>query len=384
MRARNILCSALVSGLATVGLALPAAAIDTSARAALVLDVNTGTVLLSKNADVPLPPASMSKLMTLYMLFEALETTDLTLDSEFRVSEKAWRMGGSKMFLEVGKTVRVEDLIMGVIVHSGNDACVVIAENLAGSEAAFADRMTKKGRDLGLKASTFANSTGWPHPDQRMSAQDLVLLANLLVRDFPDLYPYFAETSFTWNGITQENRNPLLYLNLGADGLKTGHTEEAGYGLVASAERDDRRVTLMISGLDSSSDRRNESERLLNWAFRDFSERALFEADETIAVADLWIGTEGQVELVADGPVRVMVPYGVDEVTAEVRYRGPIEAPVEAGQQLATLEIGIEGQDPVRVPLLARDTVERGGFTARLAAAAATLRDRVFPPVATQ
>lgn len=228
----------VVPVLALLLAAAPAVALDTSARAALVIDARTGARLLEKNADQPIPPASMSKLMTLDLVFEALSEGRLSLDDTFRVSRKASRMGGSKMFVREGDAIRVEDLLRGVIVQSGNDACVVLAEGLAGSEEAFARRMTERAHELGMTGSRFANATGWPHPEQVMTPEDLVFLARRIIQRFPEYYHFFSETEFTWEGITQRNRNPLLALDIGADGLKTGHTEEAGYGLVGSAVRD--------------------------------------------------------------------------------------------------------------------------------------------------
>ena len=249
----------------------PASAFETIARAAMVIDQTTGTVLLAKNENMALPPASMSKLMTLNMLFEALQDGRVTLDTKFTVSAKASKKGGSRMFLRDGERVSIENLIKGIIVLSGNDACIVVAENLAGSEEDFARIMTARARKLGMKNSTFANATGWPDPNQRMSAADLVFLANRIITQFPEFYGYFSIKSFSWADIDQNNRNPLLGLVEGADGLKTGHTQEAGYGLVGSAKQGDRRVVLMITGLNSVQERAREGERLMNWAFRQFS-----------------------------------------------------------------------------------------------------------------
>jgi len=304
-------------------LAGSANAFDTSAKAAFVIDYDTGTVLLSKNSDEPLPPASMSKLMTLNMVFEALDEGRLSLDDKFRVSEKAAKMGGSKMFVREGASISIDDLIRGVIVQSGNDACVVLAEGLAGSEAAFAERMTRRARLLGFENSTFANSTGWPHPAQRMSARDLVLIATRLIKDFPQYYGYFKEESFTWEGIKQDNRNPLLKLGIGADGLKTGHTEEAGYGLVGSAKQDGRRIVFMITGLSSVKERSVEAERMTSWAFREFSRKVLFDKGDAVSVVDIWLGEKVTVDLVAPEDLAILVPFGVkDEIQATVAYRG--------------------------------------------------------------
>ncbi|QHQ34890.1 D-alanyl-D-alanine carboxypeptidase family protein [Algicella marina] len=356
-----------------------AAALDTTARAALVVDHNTQTVLLSKNADMSLPPASMSKLMTLSMVFEALQSGRLSLTDEFRVSEKAWQMGGSKMFLRAGNEVSVQDLIRGVIVQSGNDACVVLAEGLAGSEAAFADRMTRRAREIGMNNSTFANSTGWPHPDHRMSAEDLVTLATHLIDQYPEYYGYFAERSFTWDGIDQDNRNPLLGLDVGADGLKTGHTEEAGYGLVGSAERDGRRITFMLTGLASAQARLVESERIVNWAFREFYTRTLFEKDSAISSADVWIGSAPTVTLAAAEDIRVVVPFEEREnVETKVIYNGPIAAPIAKGDKLAELVVNVPTVGEQRIPLVAGESVEDGGFLTRFTASARILSGRLL------
>ena len=248
----------------------PARAIEIAAREGIVVDFQTGATLLEKDADVSMPPASMSKVMTIYLVFQRLKDGRLNLDDELPVSEKAWRMGGSKMFVKVGNRVRIEDLIRGVIVASGNDACIVLAEGLAGTEAAFAEEMTRTAREIGLTNSTFANATGWPDPNQRMTARDLATLAHRIITDFPEYYHYFSETEFTWNGIRQSNRNPLLFKSIGADGLKTGHTKEAGFGLTASAVQGERRLILVLSGMSSQKERSEESARIMAWGFLEF------------------------------------------------------------------------------------------------------------------
>jgi D-alanyl-D-alanine carboxypeptidase (penicillin-binding protein 5/6) len=324
---------------------------DTSARTALVVDMQTGAELLSKDADVPYPPASMSKLMTLNMVFEALQSGRLTLDDTFRVSTRAWKMQGSSMFLKEGERVRVADLLRGVIVQSGNDACVVIAENLSGSEEAFA----------------------------KMSARDLVTIASRIISDFPEFYPYFAETDFTWDGIAQKNRNPLLALDIGADGLKTGHTQEAGYGLVGSAKRGDRRIVFAITGMESTSARSVESERILEWAFRQFENVERYKAGDRIGEAEVWIGAQKTVGLTTEEDVLVTVPYGAaDKVAAQIRYRGPVEAPIAKGDRIAELVLNIPDMPPIVRPLVAADDVERGGYLTRLGAAASVLMARVL------
>jgi len=362
--------TAVIAGLAT----LPANALDTAARSAMVVDMSSGAVLLEKNVDAPLPPASMSKLMTLNMVFEALQQGRLSLDEKFRVSVKAWKMGGSKMFVREGDRIRIEDLIRGVIIHSGNDACVVLAEGLAGSEDAFAKRMTDRALELGMKNSTFANATGWPHPKHRMSARDLIFLSQRMIEEFPEYYHYFAETDFTWDKIKQNNRNPLLYLDIGADGLKTGHTEEAGYGLVGSAIRGDRRIAFIISGLDSSKSRSVESERLTTWAFREFKTGKIANAGQIVGEAEVWIGDADTVPLAPKDDVIATAPFGeLDKMKVTVRYDGPIEAPIALGQPIAELIVESPGLPAVSTPLVAAAAVERGGLISRVTAAVTTL-----------
>ena len=362
--------------------AAPARAIEqsTPARAAIVLDMTSGAVLLEKNADTPLPPASMSKLMTLDVVFEALESGRLSLDDEFRVSRKASDMGGSKMFIREGELVSVENLIRGVVVQSGNDAAVALAEALSGTEEAFARLLNKRAEALGLDNSHFINATGWPHPEQEMSARDLATIAERIITEFPELYDYFDETEFTWDDITQSNRNPLLGLGIGADGLKTGHTQAAGYGLVASATRGDRRVITVVMGLESAPQRKQEAERLINWAFRAFETRRLFEAGETLVEAPVWIGAVERVALAPARDVIMTMPFGLPETPElTVHYTAPVQAPVAQGQELGHLRLTAEGMPETIVPLVAAEAVDRGGFVARVRAAAELVLRRVLP-----
>lgn len=350
---------------------LPVSAFDTIARSALVLDQASGTVLLAKNQDQPVPPASMSKLMTLNMLFEALQDGRINLDTMFTVSKRASEKGGSKMFVKQGERVSVENLIRGIIVHSGNDACIVVAENLAGSETDFARIMTARARKLGMNQSTFANATGWPDPNHRMSARDLVALANRLMTQFPEFYGYFQERTFTWAGITQNNRNPLLGLGIGADGLKTGHTSEAGYGLVGTARQNDRRVILMINGLESSSERAAEAERLMNWAFRQFAQETLIKAGKNVAQAEVWLGKTNTVGLEVADDISALVPYSArDDIEMSVTYDGPVEAPIAKGAELGVLNIDIPGLPSQSYPVFAATDVAAGGVIKRLRASA--------------
>ena len=360
--------------LATAGLlawlaTAPAAALETTAREAFIIDATTGRVLLDKNADASMPPASMSKIMTTYMVFERLKDGRISLDDELPVSEKAWRKGGSKMFVEVGKQARVEDLLRGVIVQSGNDACIVLAEGLGGTEEAFAAEMTRKGREIGLTGSSFANAPGWPDPNQRMTARDLATLALRIITDFPKYYEYYREKEFTYADIRQMNRNPLLYKSLGADGLKTGHTEEAGYGLTASAVQGDRRVIMVLNGLGSQKARSEESARLIGWAFREFGNYTLFEAGETVEDAGVWLGVEPTVPLVAPKDLTVTLSRKARlDMQVTVVYDGPIPAPLEVGQEIAKLVITAPGEETVEVPLAAGAAVERLGFLGRITA----------------
>ncbi|NOC44179.1 D-alanyl-D-alanine carboxypeptidase family protein [Ruegeria sp. HKCCD7559] len=366
----SIRTSVLALGLAV--LAIPAQAFDTSARAAYVIDQTTGTVLLSKEADQPLPPASMSKLMTLYVAFEALRDGRLTLDETLPVSEHAMSYGGSTMFLNTQDRVRVEDLLRGIIVLSGNDACVVIAEALSpdGTEAGFARYMTQRAKQMGMNNSNFANSNGWPAAGHMMSVHDLAVLADRLITDFPEYYPLFAEEVFEFDGrapSNARNRNPLLRLDIGADGLKTGHTQEAGYGLVGSAKQGDRRVIFVLTGLDSTGQRAEEAEAVVNWSFRNFVERTVATAETPIAEAKLWMGEKKTVGLVPEGDLNVLFPVlGTQNVEAEVVYDGPINAPVKKGQQLAELVIKPEGLPEIRRPLVAAEDVAIGGFVVRM------------------
>jgi len=362
--------------------ALPALALETAARAAMVMDYDTGTVLLAKNADEPLPPASMSKLMTLNMVFEALAAGRITLEEKFPVSEHAMSLGGSSMFLNTQDRISVDDLIKGVIVLSGNDASVVLAEALGGSEAEFSRQMTVRARELGMMDSNFVNATGWPGEGQVMSARDLVFLARRLIKVFPQYYPYFAMREFAFDGRTPDNRfnrNPLLSLDIGADGLKTGHTNEAGYGLVGSAVRNDRRVIVMITGMESSSARSREAERLMSWAFREFSMETLFEAEAEIARADVWLGQASEVGMAPVEDISLLLHYRtLPSVTAEVIFEGPIEAPISKGEMLGELVIDIPEMGSRHFPLAATADVAAAGFVDRFKAAFKILTARVM------
>lgn len=368
-------------------LAPSAWAFDTRATAAYVLDLKTGTVLLEKDAHVPLPPASMSKLMTLNMLFEALRDGRVQLDSRFGVSARAEAMGGSTMYLDQRDRPSVEELIQGIIVQSGNDACVVVAEGLGGSEDSFARMMNDRAKALGMENSTFANASGWPNPNQRMSMYDLALLARRLIEEFPEYYGYFGQHEFTFDGRAPQNRfnrNPLLNLQIGADGLKTGHTQEAGYGLVGSATQGTRRIVFVITGLESEDARREEAERIVNWAFRQFAERTVLKQGQELARADVWLGAERDVGLVAAEDETLLVSaLAQDGLDARVIYETPVEAPIEEGQQLGELIVNLPDLPEVRLPLVADRAVARGGFLPRLRTATEVLMQKIAGEAAT-
>lgn len=371
-----------------VGLALvagPASAFETQARAAWIYDLTTDTVLLDKNADMAMPPASMSKLMTIDLLFEALRDGRVTLDEPFSVSSYAKSMQGSTMFLNETDHPVVEDLIKGVIVLSGNDASVVVAENLAGSEVEFAQKMNERAKAIGLQNSHFANATGWPDPGQQMSMHDLGRLAVRLITEFPEYYHYFSLTEFPYDGrspANRFNRDPLLKMGIGADGLKTGHTEEAGYGLVGSVQQDGRRIVLVISGLDSEKARAEEAQKIVNWAFREFIQKTVAKKGTKVADAPVWMGSADSVGLVVDKDLALLLPsLAQDGLKATVHYSGPISAPVKAGAQLAEMEIDIPGHATVKVPLVAESDVGKGGFGKHVATAFGILRARLLTEI---
>jgi len=377
LRLLALVCLALL-------VALPARAFETRANAAWVYDVTTQTVLLEKNADIPLPPASMSKLMTLNLLFEALKEGRVNEDTTFAVSTRAKQMGGSTMFLNEMDRPSVRELMQGIAINSGNDACVVVAEGLAGSEDAFARLMTERAKQLGMTESTFANASGWPHPQQRMSMHDLGILAVRLITQFPGYYPLFSETTYNYKDrapANAHNRNPLLKIAAAdwrADGLKTGHTEEAGYGLVGSAVMGERRVVFVISGLASDTDRAQEAEAIANWAFRQFVLKTVAPKGTRLAEAPVWMGAAKTVGLVPSEDVTLLLPAGAAEgVTAQAVFTGPIRAPVKAGDQIGELVVHIPGLDePRRVPLVAESDVGEGGFFVRVTTALGQLIGR--------
>jgi D-alanyl-D-alanine carboxypeptidase (penicillin-binding protein 5/6) len=376
---RHLICGTLAGAM----LALPAFGFDTAARSAWVYDLTTHTVLMDKNGNVPVAPASMSKLMTIYMLFEALRDGRVDMDTSFAVSSRATEMtarGGSTMYLQAGDRPTVNDLLHGMIVNSGNDACIVVAEGLSGSEEAFAAQMTARALELGMEQSNFANSSGWPDPNHRMSMKDLGILARLLIEEFPEHYPLFAETSYNYKDrapANANNRNPLLKLGIGADGLKTGHTQEAGYGLVGSVRQGDRRIIFAFGGTDSETARAEEAERITSWAFRQFALKTVVTAGQRLAEAPVHLGEATSVGLVPQGDLKLLIPATArGKITAEVVYTGPISAPITKGAQLAELVVTVPDLGEQRIPLVAESDVAKGGFFVRLKTAARALQDR--------
>ncbi len=347
-----------------------APALDTPAKQAILIDDVTGTVLFEKNADDLMPPSSMSKIMTVYMVFERLGEGSLKLEDTLPVSEKAWRKGGSKMFVELGSRVTVEDLLRGIIIQSGNDATIVVAEGLAGEEALFADEMTELARSLGLDSSTFRNASGWPDDEHMVTARDMALLAHLTIHNFPQYYGYYLELEFTYNNIRQGNRNPLLYKKIGADGLKTGYTEAAGYGLTGSTVRDGRRLILVINGLESAGQRSREAERLIEYGYREFNNYTLFEAGETVADAEIWLGDKATVPLVLEQDlVTTLGRKARRKMAIKVVYEGPIPAPIARGTPIARLILTAPNTETIELPLVAGADVAKLGPISRIGAA---------------
>ena len=339
---------------------------DTTAPFAILMDASSGTVLFEKNADELMAPASMAKLGLVDYVFTAIVEGRLSLTDEFVISENAWRRGGatsggSTMFAELDSRVPLGDLLRGVIVQSGNDASIAIAEGIAGSEIAFSDLLNDHVSDIGLTRSTFRNATGLPDPDQRVTARDLAILARHIVRNFPDLYTIFAEPNFTWNNILQRNRNPLLNAGIGADGLKTGYTEESGYGLTASAISNDQRLIVAVNGLKSPRERAAEARKLLEWGFRSFRQVTLFGDGDTIAEASVYGGEKRYVALHADGPLHVLVARtNRDPLKARAVYQGPIEAPVKAGMRVGVLKVWQGDRLIQETPLFTAESVGEG------------------------
>ncbi len=342
--------------------------IGTLARQAFMVDPQTSSVLLYKEADTAMHPSSMAKMMTIYIVFEELTAGRIKLDTRFRVSERARAMGGSRMFVELGSDVTVEDLVKGMIVLSGNDACVVIAEGLSGTEDSFAERMTKRAHELGLNKTVFKNASGWPADGQYSTARDLAVLAWRTIEDFPKFYRYYSESNWTYNNIKQDNRNRLLRTTPGTDGLKTGHTEEGGYGQATSAIRDGRRLILVVNGMTSMAERAQETARLMEWGFREFSNTTIFRAGDVVAEAPVWLGERDKVSLVAPRLVQVTGPAGqAAQPRVVARFEGPLAAPIAKGTKLGTAAVTLADGRVVEYPLEAGADVARQGVLGRVA-----------------
>jgi D-alanyl-D-alanine carboxypeptidase (penicillin-binding protein 5/6) len=353
------------SSLSSIAVAEP---IATNAKHLYIVDFQTGSVLYDKMGEERLAPASMSKLMTVYMLFDALKRGDVKLTDTFHVSQKAWAMQGSKMFVDIDSDVKVEDLIRGMIIQSGNDACIVVAEGLAGSEEAFAERMNKKAKEIGLTGSNFTNSTGWPDPNHYMTAKDIEVLSERLIRDFPEYYPYFSEHEFTWHGIKQGNRNPLLYrTGSGVDGLKTGHTEDAGFGVSATAVRDGRRIIMVVHGLTGMQERADEAGQLLDWAFRETGNYTVASKGSVLADAPVEYGDNPAVPLTVSQDLVLTLPKGDREkVTAKAVVNTPIVAPIASGQEVGKLIVTVPNMPEFTYPLVAAKDVPEVGLGGRI------------------
>ncbi|MES2029885.1 MAG: D-alanyl-D-alanine carboxypeptidase family protein [Pseudomonadota bacterium] len=344
---------------------------DTDAPTAILIEAGSGSVLFEKNADELRAPSSMMKLMTVELVFDALTRGDIKLTDEYRVSENSWRKGGapagaSTMFAAINSRVPVADLLRGAIIQSGNDSCMILAEGIAGGEAAFAEKMTARARALGMPKSTFANSNGLPDPGNKMTVRELGVLARHIVRTYPEFYKLFGEREFTWNKIRQQNRNPLLATFDGADGFKTGYTKDGGYGMVGSAIRDGMRLIVVINGLDDPDDRATEAKKLLEWGFRNFEARTLFAADQTVGFAKVFGGESRSVALSAREPVKVMVQKnGTDKLIARIVYQGPVRAPVEPGQPVGVIKVWRGANIAVETPLYTAAAVGTGSTMRR-------------------
>jgi D-alanyl-D-alanine carboxypeptidase (penicillin-binding protein 5/6) len=344
-----------------------ASAVETKAKHAILIDADTEQVLFEKDASIKMTPSSMSKLMTTYMVFDRLKKGTLSLKDQFRVSEKAWRKQGSKMFVHVDDLVGVEDLLRGVIIVSGNDACITLAEGLMGSEEVFADSMNSKAKEIGLTNSSFKNSTGWPEEGHYMSAKDLSILALRLIKDFPEYYSYFAEKEFIYNKIKQQNRNMLLGKFPGTDGLKTGHTDEAGYGITVSAVQNGRRLILVVNGLNGTVERAREAEYLLQYGFLNFSNMVIAKKGENIAEANVWMGNKKNVPLTANEDIILTASKEeIDKIKVQLSYYDPIPAPIKKGDYIADLNVSLPDGKKKTYKLVAATNIDKSSFINRL------------------
>jgi D-alanyl-D-alanine carboxypeptidase (penicillin-binding protein 5/6) len=375
-----VVASLLAASLASA----PAATIQTSAPHAILIEAETGTVLFQKDADALVAPASLAKLMTVEVVFDQLKLGNIQLTDEFVISENAWRKGGapsggSTMYAAIHSRVKVEDLLQGAIIQSGNDACIALAEGIAGNEANFARMMNDRAREIGLTKSHFTNSPGLTDKNMRVTARELAILARHIVLTYPDYYRWYSEREFTWNKIRQQNRNPLLTMAIGADGMKTGYTQEAGYNLVGSATQNGLRLIVVVTGLKTPKERADEAKKLLDWGFKAFDFRLLFAEGQTVADAKVYGGTQGRVPLVAKGVVKVMVQRGAGEkISARMVYTGPVRAPVQEGQQIGLLQVSRADLKALEVPLYASESVEAGSISQRAFDAASELVINLF------
>jgi len=341
---------------------------QTKAKQALLLDADTGTVLFSKEADTKIPPASLAKIMTMEVVFNQLKNGNLSLADNFFVSENAWRKGGassggSTMFAKLNSEISLEDLIRGVIIQSANDGSIIIAEGLGGSEDAFSSLMNERARAIGMTNSKFVNSTGLPAEGQYVSIRDLAKLSRHVISEYPNFYQYYSEPEFEWNKINQRNRNPLLPMKIGADGMKTGYTEASGYAIVGSAVRDGQRLITVLSGMESKKQRAEEARKILDWGFRAFEKVPLFAENEVLGQASVYGGQKSGVDVVGKGPVEIYLPIGNrDKLKARIVYKGPIMPPVEEGAQIATLKVWIGDELSQEIDLYAGETVKKGGL----------------------
>ena len=341
--------------------------ITTPAKQVIIYDHEVDQVLFQKNADELMKPASMAKVMTAYIVFDRIKDKSLNMTDTFLVSDKAWRMGGSRSFLELNSNVSIKDLLMGLIVQSGNDAAVVLAEGISGDEEAFAREMNRYAKLIGMKNTYFTNSTGWPHPDLQTTSRDLVILTKRIIEDFPNLYKLFKEKVFTYNNIKQSNRNPLLYTMNGADGLKTGHTNESGYGLIGSIKRNDRRITVVINGLKSKKNRTFESKRLFNIVYRETSLLSLFNEQKTLAKANVWLGKKSQINIVAQKPLnKIVSPLQLNKTKIRLEWMDPLPAPILKGDIVGKVYITIPGNDVLQENLISSQDVDKMSSFMRL------------------
>ena len=334
--------------------------ITTPAKQVIIYDHEANEVLFEKNSDDLMKPASMAKVMTAYIVFDRIKDNSLNMLDTFLVSDKAWRMGGSRSFLELNSNVSIKDLLLGLIVQSGNDAAVVLAEGISGDEEAFAREMNSYAKIMGMTNTYFTNSTGWPHPDLQTSSRDLIILTKKIIEDFPTLYKLFEEKIFTYNNIKQSNRNPLLYTMNGADGLKTGHTNESGYGLIGSVKRNDRRVTIVINGLNSKKKRTFESKRLFNIVFRETALLSLFNKKNTLVKANVWLGKQSEVKLVALKPfTKIVSPLEFNKTKIKVEWMDPIAAPIRRGDIVGNIYITIPGKKTIKQDMISSEDIKK-------------------------